>query len=169
MDSIFFSVSGDENPNAQIPLIVLMFMLPAMLALTPAPGPTAGYQDLVNQGDARFLQRSDLPQAFRAAELYRRAAGLDPDRAEAWWKLARALVVTGSASPDPAGTAKNLKTGVDSAQMAVKLAPNEAAPHYWLALNYALLRTGQGHHEKPVPHRSHQKGAERGHPDRSGL
>ncbi|MEW6261859.1 MAG: TRAP transporter TatT component family protein [Thermodesulfobacteriota bacterium] len=131
--------SGSSKVNnfsatAAVAVIFLaaMFSLPAS-AVVAAEDPAG----LKAQAEALFAQRLDQTKALAAIEAYRRAAAAKPDDIEVYLRLARALVWVGMQRRGEEEIAY-YDQAISVAEEAVRRAPNQAGPHYWLGAAYGL-------------------------------
>ena len=92
---------------------------------TPTPTPTRVAQSYALEGDAQFAA-GKLDAAITA---YKEAAGVAPDDAEVWAKLARIQVYSSALLTTDEEQRDRLQEGLASIDKAVELAPDDSAVH----------------------------------------
>ncbi len=92
---------------------------------TPTPTPTRFAQSYASEGDAQF-EAGKLDAAITA---YQEAANVDPTNAEVWAKLARIQTYSSALLTTDDEQRDRLQEGLDSADKAVELAPDDSAAH----------------------------------------
>ena len=123
-------------------LASIFFLVPCVfICLSPALA--ADYKELLLKGDALYAQRADPAKARESVEAYRQAMAADPTKFEAAWKLSRSLYWIGREEPKEKKLAIYTEA-MEAAKKGVELAPNEAPPHYWLAVVYGLYGQEKG-------------------------
>lgn len=102
------------------------FLLPLFLlfALT--------VDELIEKGDRCYLERENYEKTKEARKYYEEAIKLDSNNYEAYWRLAKVIYFLGDNLPRKEKE-KFLKEGIGIARRAVKLQPNKAENHFWLA------------------------------------
>jgi tetratricopeptide (TPR) repeat protein len=128
--------------EAVMPAVLATLLLAATPAAVQAPSAapaiTAGAEVAAGDAAARKL---DLAGAIVA---YRAAVKRDADDAEAQWKLARSLADKATLSTDPNEQEKLCVEAERYARRAVKLAPNSAKTHDYLAIALGKLALFEG-------------------------
>lgn len=125
-------------------ILKVLFAIFLLLAIQ-APGiALAGeYEDLIKKGDGIYVERQDPAKAGQAIDVYTKASQLDPNRFEAFCRLARAFYWVGRNSPENKQT-EIFKQAASFGEKAVKLAPDKAESHYWYGVNLSLWAKTQG-------------------------
>jgi len=91
--------------------------------------------DLIVQADQTYLLRSNEAQARAALTLYEKAAQADPQSIEARWKASRACWWVADHSSDKKEKLDLFQRGIDMAQAALTLDPQNTDAHFWLGGN----------------------------------
>ncbi|MEW5724516.1 MAG: TRAP transporter TatT component family protein [Thermodesulfobacteriota bacterium] len=115
-----------------------------LLGAAPALSPAADYDGIIQKADTIYAEREDPARTRAAIEEYKKAVALDPQRAEAYWRLARALYWVGGHTEDKNERLAVYKDAGQWAQKAVELAPDLAAPHYWLGISLGMYGDTKG-------------------------
>ncbi len=114
-------------------VLTSLTVLLAFVVLQPRPA-LAGEQEVIDQADALYKQRSSSTKSNEAVELLRTGAADHPDSYGIHWRLARATwwVCDGTTSES---TKKSLgKEGWDAGARAMELEPNGIEGRYWMVL-----------------------------------
>jgi hypothetical protein len=93
-------------------------------------------RDNIAQADQLYAQREDLARVRQAVILLRQARTADFGNYEANWKLARSNYVLGDRATDQTEREQAFRDGIEAGKEAVKLQPEKAEGHFWLAANY---------------------------------
>jgi len=104
---------------------VINLFLASLLLASPV-------KELISKGDEYYLKREELNKAWEAKRYYEEAIRLDSNNYEAHWKLARVIYFLGDNLPSKEKPSL-LKEGIPIARKAVKINPNRAEGHFWLA------------------------------------
>lgn len=125
---------GRAIPTHRLPSLLLAFLL----GLAPLPA-TAGPAEDIAAGDEAYGRRD----ATRAREQYLAALAADPQSLGALWRLARVESELGEETKGQPGK-ELLVSAVAHGRQAVKIAPDSALSHTWLAvaLGRQALREG---------------------------
>jgi tetratricopeptide (TPR) repeat protein len=90
-----------------------------------------------------YANRTDLPTARRAADMWAAIVAADPRNFDAAWKLARADYWLGGHAPE-AERRRFFEQGIDAGRKAVALQPNRPEGHFWIAANMGALAESFG-------------------------
>lgn len=127
--------------------IIVLVLLVALLTVWAAPV-CATVDDLMSQGEKLFRNRMDLSQAEKSAALFRQAMKMEPGDPEPAWKLARSLCWLAEKTKDDKKRRLAISSeAVKAAQTAVALAPDQAAPHFFLGLSWVYYGDTKGIYE----------------------
>ncbi|MCS7250376.1 MAG: tetratricopeptide repeat protein [candidate division WOR-3 bacterium] len=88
--------------------------------------------ELIKKGDECYLERENQNKAKEAKRYYEEAIRLDSNNYEGYWRLAKVIYFLVDGLPKKERI-KLLKEGIEIARKAVKLQPNRAEGHFWLA------------------------------------
>ncbi len=97
---------------------------------------TDQYQFSVKLGDEFYLSREVPGNAKKALKYYHRALALKPDSGDVYWRLSRAMYGVYRAELDPRKKVELMMQGIEYAEKAVELDPNNVESHLFLGLNY---------------------------------
>src|SRR5437762_8811621 len=93
--------------------------------------------------DSLYRNRTHLPSARQAAELWQAELERNPRAFDTAWKLARADYWLGGHVPEKERRAF-FESGIDAGRKAVALEPNRAEGHFWIAANMGALAESFG-------------------------
>jgi tetratricopeptide (TPR) repeat protein len=93
--------------------------------------------------DAFYADRANPSSARRAADLWSRAAAVNPRDFTSAWKLARVQYWIGGHVPAPERRAA-YEHGVTAARQAIAIDADRAEGHFWLAANLGALAESSG-------------------------
>lgn len=103
----------------------------------------AGASTTSEDPDALYARREDLASARRAEAIWAARLEADPGDFESAWKLARARYWIGGRAPAGERRAA-LEAGITAARAAVRVEPNRAEGHFWMAANMGALAESFG-------------------------
>lgn len=94
--------------------------------------------------DALYVNRTHLPDAQRAADLWSAALAARPGDYDAAWKLARAAYWLGGHLATEAARIAALERGIAAGEQAVAARPDRPEGHFWLAADMGGLAELRG-------------------------
>jgi hypothetical protein len=107
--------------------------------------PALAAPSLIEQGDAAYAKREDIPQAKMAMVLYERAAAADSAHAvEGFWKASRAAWWVGENSTDHDAQMDSFQKAMDFARKAVALNSESVDAHFWLGATEGTYGKAKG-------------------------
>ena len=123
--------------------MALLWLLSSTAPSGLGPAPAVQDSAIGSSPDALYAAREQLPNALAAAAQWERRLAANADDFEAAWKLARACYWLGSHVPE-AERRKRFEQGIAAAERAVKLRPERADGHFWVAANMGAMAEGFG-------------------------
>ncbi|HEY3884771.1 MAG TPA: TRAP transporter TatT component family protein [Vicinamibacterales bacterium] len=90
-----------------------------------------------------YAHRENLSSARAAERIWADRLARNPEDFDSAWKLARARYWLGQHAPEQERKA-SLEAGIDAARAAIRIAPNKAEGHFWVAANMGGLAESFG-------------------------
>ncbi|MCJ7622337.1 MAG: tetratricopeptide repeat protein, partial [Anaerolineaceae bacterium] len=131
----FRTVKPQSNPSRMLVLLILLvagiFILRAIeqdkieSPFEPTPIPTRTAASFAMEGETHFMA-GDLSASI---DTYQRAIDLDPQNHELWYQLARIQTYSSTLMTTDAEQLTRLTEALESADMAVEMAPEDSTSH----------------------------------------
>ncbi|MFQ5803052.1 MAG: tetratricopeptide repeat protein [Candidatus Methylomirabilales bacterium] len=93
----------------------------------------------VQLAEQYWADRASIAQVKKAADIFEKVLDEDPENYAAHWKLSQMYFWIGRHESSRGVKVDNLEKGIDLAEKAISLKPNEAGGHYWLGANSGAL------------------------------
>ena len=100
--------------------------------------------ELIVEGDQLFLEMQDMETANQILSLYRKALGLQENKYDSLWRIARIMYFIGNHTEKKKEKKKIFSQAVYFAQKAAEAEPEKPDGYYWLAVNNGKVGETRG-------------------------
>jgi len=101
-------------------------------------------EELIVEGDQLFLEMQDMETANQILSLYRKASGLQENKYDSFWRIARIMYFIGNHTEKKKEKKRIFSQAVYFAERAVEAETEKPDGYYWLAVNNGKVGETRG-------------------------